>query len=141
MPIDYPALGKRIAFFRNQSHLTQEDFAYEVHLSRQYISQLETAACHPSLETIVEIANTLGVSTDDLLVDSLTHSVSTADTEVHRLLIDCNKLEAEILTRTLKELRAILYKNCPHKPPLHLLFQRVLLWSMQAVCNQGLPFS
>ena len=77
MPIDYPALGKRIAFFRNQSHLTQEDFAYEVHLSRQYISQLETAACRPSLETIVEIANTLGVST--------------------------------ILTRTLKELRAILY--------------------------------
>lgn len=41
MPIDYPALGKRIAFFRNQSHLTQEDFAYEVHLSRQYISQLK----------------------------------------------------------------------------------------------------
>lgn len=109
MPIDYSALGKRIAFFRNQSHLTQEDFAYEVHLSRQYISQLETAACRPSLETIVEIANTLGVSTDDLLVDSLTHSVSTADTEVHRLLIDCNELEAEILTRTLKELRAILY--------------------------------
>lgn len=109
MPIDYPALGKRIAFFRNQSHLTQVDFAYEVHLSRQYISQLETAACRPSLETIVEIANALGISTDDLLVDSLTHSVSTADTEVHRLLIDCNELEAEILTRTLKELRAILY--------------------------------
>ena len=64
MPIDYPALGKRIAFFRNQSHLTQEYFAYEV---------------------------------------------STSDTEVHRLLIDCNELEAEILTRTLKELRAILY--------------------------------
>ena len=105
MPIDYPALGKRIAFFRNHSHLTQEYFAYEV----QYISQLETAACRPSLETIVEIANTLGVSTDDLLVDSLTHSVSTSDTEVHRLLIDCNELEAEILTRTLKELRAILY--------------------------------
>lgn len=32
-----------------------------------------------------------------------------ADTEVHRVLIDCNELEAEILTRTLKELRAILY--------------------------------
>lgn len=107
--VPYVEAVREIAFFRNQSHLTQEDFAYEVHLSRQYISQLETAACRPSLETIVEIANTLGVSTDDLLVDSLTHSVSTADTEVHRVLIDCNELEAEILTRTLKELRAILY--------------------------------
>lgn len=109
MPIDYPALGKRIAFFRNQSHLTQDDLADKLNLSRAFLARIETSSRHPSLETIVEIANTLGVSTDDLLVDSLTHSVSTADTEVHRLLIDCNELEAKILTRTLKELRAILY--------------------------------
>ena len=93
MPIDYPLLGKRIAFFRNKSHFTQEGLANEVHLSRQYLSQLETAACRPSLDAIVDIANTLGVSVDDLLVDSLTHSVSTANTEVHRLLIDCNEIE------------------------------------------------
>ena len=109
MPIDYPLLGKRIAFFRNKSHFTQEDLANEVHLSRQYLSQLETAACRPSLDAILDIANTLGVSVDDLLVDSLTHSVSTANTEVHRLLIDCNETEAKILTRNMKELRAILY--------------------------------
>lgn len=109
MPIDYPALGKRIAFFRNQSHLTQDDLADKLNLSRAFLARIETSSRHPSLETIVEIANTLGVSTDDLLVDSLTHSVSTADTEVHRLLIDRNELEAEILSRTLKELRAILY--------------------------------
>ena len=73
------------------------------------LAQIETAVRHPSIETVVNIANTLGVSVDDLLVDSLTHSVSTADTEVHRLLIDCNENEAEILTRNMKELKAILY--------------------------------
>lgn len=109
MPIDYPALGKRIAFFRNQSYLTQDDLADKLNMSRGFLARIETSSRHPSLETIVEIANALGISTDDLLVDSLTHSVSTADTEVHRLLIDCNELEAEILSRTLKELRAILY--------------------------------
>ncbi len=109
MPINYLALGKRIAFFRSKSHLTQDDLADRLNMSRTFLARIETSSRHPSLETIVELANALGVSTDDLLVDSLTHSVSTADTEVHRLLLECNELETKILTRTLKELHAILY--------------------------------
>jgi len=50
-----------------------------------------------SLDTLVGIANALGCSTDDLLVDSLKHSASTADSTIHRLLLDCNPLEEEIL--------------------------------------------
>ena len=42
-------------------------------------------------------------------MDSLDHHVSTADSELHRLLLDCNKTEEEILTRNAKELKAILY--------------------------------
>lgn len=36
-------------------------------------------------------------------------NASTADSEIHRLLLDCNTTEQEILTRTVKELKAILY--------------------------------
>ena len=61
------------------------------------------------MESLVQIANFLNVSSDDLLVDSLTHSASTADSDIHRLLLDCNTLEQEILTRMVKELKAILY--------------------------------
>ena len=60
-------------------------------------------------ETAVISYGKTKVSTDDLLVDSLHHSVSTADSELHRLLLDCNATEEEILTRTVKELKAILY--------------------------------
>lgn len=109
MALDYTALGQRISFFRTRKHITQEELADNLNLNRAYLAQIETAVRHPSIETVVNIANTLGVSVDDLLVDSLTHSVSTADTEVHRLLIDCNENEAEILTRNMKELKAILY--------------------------------
>lgn len=109
MTLDYGALGKRISFFRLKKHITQEGLANELNLSRVFLSQIETGVQHPSIETVVSIANFLGVSVDDLLVDSLTHSVSTADTEVHRILIDCNETEAKILTRNMKELRAILY--------------------------------
>ena len=67
----------------------------------------------PFYDTIKETAvisyGKTKVSTDDLLVDSLHHSVSTADSELHRLLLDCNATEEEILTRTVKELKAILY--------------------------------
>ena len=37
------------------------------------------------------------------------HSTSTSNSEIHRLLLDCNEIEQEILTRMVKELKAILY--------------------------------
>ena len=46
-----------------------------------------------------------------IFVDILTHSVSTADSEIHKFLVDCNKTEEEILTETVKALKAILYKS------------------------------
>ena len=109
MALNYTALGKRISNFRNASGLTQEQFCEKLNVSRKHISQVEAAISRPSLETLVDIANLLGISTDDLLVDSLTHSASTADSEIHRLLLDCNATEQEILTRTVTELKAILY--------------------------------
>ena len=94
MAIDYEALGKRISNARKQIGITQEALGEQLNMTRKHISV---------------IANLLGISADDLLVDSLTHSASTADSEIHRLLLDCNTTEQEILTRTVKELKAILY--------------------------------
>ena len=109
MALDYTALGKRISTFRNASGLPQEQFCEKLNVSRKHISQIEAAISRPSLETLVDIANILNISADDLLVDSLAHSASTADSEIHRLLLDCNAIEQEILTRMVKEMKAILY--------------------------------
>ena len=109
MPIDYETLGKRIANARKQAGITQEALVEQLNMTRKHISVIEAAIGRPSLETLVDIANALNVSLDDLLVDSLTHSASTADSEIHRLLLDCNAVEQEILTRMVKELKAILY--------------------------------
>ena len=98
-------LGKRISNFRNASGLTQEQFGEKLNMSRKHISQVEAGISRPSLEAVIEIANFLGISADDLLVDSLTHSASTADTEIHHLLLDCNEIEQEILIRMVAELR------------------------------------
>lgn len=61
-----------------------------------------------SIDVLIDIANSLGVSADDILVDYLEHSVSTADSDLHRLLLDCTKEEEYILTHTIKALKAIL---------------------------------
>ena len=93
MAIDYESLGKRIANARKQTGITQEALGEQLNMTRKHISVIETAINRPSLDTLVDIANALNVSADDLLVDSLTHSASTANSEIHRLLLDCNAIE------------------------------------------------
>jgi transcriptional regulator with XRE-family HTH domain len=63
----------------------------------------------PSIDVLVDIANALHISVDDLLVDSLKYPISTADSDLHRLLLDCNKIEEQILTKNAQELKKILY--------------------------------
>ncbi|MCC8100995.1 MAG: helix-turn-helix domain-containing protein [Clostridiales bacterium] len=109
MAVNYEKLGDRISYLRTRQGISQEELTEEIALSREHISRIEGGKKKPGLDTIVDIANILGVSADDLLVDSLEHPASTADSEIHHLLLDCNPLEEKILTRTLKELKEILY--------------------------------
>lgn len=107
--LDYKALGKRISNARKQAGITQEALGEQLNMTRKHISVIESAIKRPSLDALVDIANALDVSTDDLLVDSLMHSTSTSNSEIHRLLLDCNEIEQEILTRMVREMKAILY--------------------------------
>ena len=109
MAINYIDIGKRISNFRNKKGMSQEELGQKLNISREHISRIETGKRNLGLDALVDIANALGVSADDILVDSLDHHLSTADSELHRLLLDCNKTEEEILTRNAKELKAILY--------------------------------
>ena len=82
--------------------------AAKVNCSREYIVQIENGTKVPSLSVLVEIANTLSVSADELLLDCLEHSSSSANSEFHRLLLDCNETEQTVIIRMAKELKAAL---------------------------------
>ena len=99
MSVNRTSLGKRISFYRSKSNLTQEALAAKVNCSREYIVQIENGTKVPSLSVLVEIANTLSVSADELLLDCL---------ELHRLLLDCNETEQTVIIRMAKELKAAL---------------------------------
>jgi len=101
-------LGQRIGYLRRKKGLSQEELAERANLSREFISTIENNKMGLSVDSLVKIANSLGVSADDILVDCLEHSASTADSELHRLLLDCNETEEYILTQMVKVLKEIL---------------------------------
>ena len=67
MATDYKALGKRISNARKQAGITQEALGEQLNMTRKHISVIESAIKRPSLDALVDIANALDVSTDDLL--------------------------------------------------------------------------
>ncbi len=108
MAIDYDKLGQRIGNLRSRKGLSQEELSEAITVSREHINRIESGKRGVTLDSLIDIANALGVSADDLLVDSLENSASTADSEIHRLLLDCTKEEEYILTQMTKALKAIL---------------------------------
>lgn len=69
--MNYQLLGKNVRKYRVQFGMRQEDLAEKVGCSGSHIGQIENARGVPSLEMIVNIANALGVTVDQLLLDSL----------------------------------------------------------------------
>lgn len=67
----YKLLGNRIRQERLKLNLTQEQLAEKVDLSTSYIGQIERGERNISLDTLVVICKSLGVTIDYLLQDSI----------------------------------------------------------------------
>jgi len=74
--IDYGALGKKIQERRRQLGLSQQHAAERLNLSTSFFSRVERGEKVASLETLIKIANTLELSLDYLLKESLKNTVS-----------------------------------------------------------------
>jgi transcriptional regulator with XRE-family HTH domain len=67
--MDARAVGQRIKAAREKKNMTQEDLAACIDISPTHVSVIERGTKIPRMDTFVAIANVLGVSADDLLVD------------------------------------------------------------------------
>ena len=110
MGIDYESLGGRIRKIRNDLGFTQEQLAEAIGSDRAVVAHIESGDRGCSLDFLVEIANALNASTDDILVDSLLHPHSNQDTDAHYLLLDCTQQETKIIIETMRSLREALKK-------------------------------
>lgn len=71
MAMDYGKLGERVRKRRERGRMSQARLAEEAKVSTQHISNIENAKTKVSLEKLVDIANVLDCSVDELLCDSL----------------------------------------------------------------------
>ncbi|MHB9096074.1 MAG: helix-turn-helix domain-containing protein [Eubacteriales bacterium] len=68
--MNYKMLGERIRAERMSHKMTQEALAEKANISVSFLGQIERGERKPSLETVVGVANALGVTVDYLLSDS-----------------------------------------------------------------------
>lgn len=62
-------VGRNTLFYRQERGLTQEQLAARSGLTQHYISGLEKGARNPTVLTLVELANALGVWPEDLIAN------------------------------------------------------------------------
>ena len=62
-------LGQKIADLRKKLHLTQGEFAERVGVHNRHVSRWETDRQRPNSKTLKKIAETFGVTPDELLAE------------------------------------------------------------------------
>lgn len=102
--MDLRAIGARIKAARERAGMTQEDLAAELEMSPTHISVLERGLKAPKLETLVNIANALHVSSDMLLQDVVLYA---ADGLASELSAAITKLSSKEQERILNAIRAL----------------------------------
>ena len=97
MELDYKAIGKRIKFARIKADMTQEQLCGIIDLSPSHMSNIETGTTKVSLTTIVNIANALSVTVDDLLCDSVKSARPQFERDIQRQLDTCDEYEIRLV--------------------------------------------
>ncbi len=98
MSLNYKSIGKHIREIRQRNHLSQAMLSELVDKTPSYISYIESGIKSMSLDTFVLIANALGVSPDQLLLEQITCSEQCASEEITLLLSDCTTYEMLMAT-------------------------------------------
>ena len=84
--MDRVALGKRIREARNKLRYTQEVLAEKVDIAVTYLGEIERGEKTPSLDVLVNLAESLEVSCDYLLRDSVESGTVYVDADISRKL-------------------------------------------------------
>ena len=71
-------LAEKIAFHRKRRGWSQEELAEKLNVSRQSVSKWEGAASVPELDKIILLAQIFGITTDALLLDTISPEADTS---------------------------------------------------------------
>lgn len=110
MTLDYTAIGKRIRGSRKQAGMTQARLSEKVGISPSHMSHIESGKTKVSLPVLVDIANTLETTVDQLLHDNVELTRQAYDLEFRKLLQDCSADEKHLIYTAASQLKDALNK-------------------------------
>ena len=119
MELDYKAIGKRIKIARINAELTQERLAELAGVSPTHLSNIETGTTKVSTSMLVNIANILQLSVDDLLCDSVVKAKVQFEREIAELLEDCDDYEVRVIKDVLQATKQSLRKDAWLREQVH----------------------
>ena len=105
MTINYSLIGNRIKAARKAKGLSQSKLSELIDKSVGYMSYIETGSKKPSLETLIQIANALDVTIDELLSDNLVAASPVSNTQINQLLSDCSAFEKSVILLSIKSIK------------------------------------
>lgn len=97
MELQYELIGKRIRLLRKSKKLSQGKLAELTNFSTPHIGHIETATTKLSITALVEIANALEVTPDQLLSDVIYQSKEYLNDDFAKLFEDCTSNELYII--------------------------------------------
>lgn len=106
--IDYIEIGKRIREFRRQKGWTQAKLAELASVEPSNISHIERAATKLSLPTLIQIANALEVTPDELVYNNLKKSGHISIARINDLLSDCTPTELSAICEVIATTKSVL---------------------------------
>jgi transcriptional regulator with XRE-family HTH domain len=111
MEINYFEIGKSIRDHRIRQGFTQEQLSEYADISPGYLSKIENGFSKPSLETLLALSFSLGVSINEIVYSESNlekHNMPSA--MIDDLLKECTPRERELIYLVIKEFIAFLTK-------------------------------
>ncbi len=94
---DYRIIGKQISFYRHRAGLTQEQLAEECNLSVSYINRVENGHKRPSLDVLITIADTLGITMNNLLSGNQQNDKNDCCEDMQEIFRNCTSKERRLI--------------------------------------------
>ncbi|MCI8496637.1 MAG: helix-turn-helix transcriptional regulator [Clostridiales bacterium] len=107
MEIDYITIGNRIREIRTAKKWTQATLAERSGVEPSNISHIERAATKLSLPTLINIANALEVTLDELVYGNLIKSSHISIELIDNLIADCTPDEIRTLAELIKTINKL----------------------------------
>ena len=111
MELVYKAIGKRVKIARIKADMTQERLAELAGISPTHMSNIETGTTRVSLSAIVNLANALSVTSDDLLCDSVIKAKVQFEQDIAGVLKDCDEYEIRMIRDMAQALKETLRRD------------------------------